>query len=167
MESLRPDQRRTALIRSEKTGNNALAQAFRDNLVLDYAGIRATELDAAQREGLMEVVAVYAGHMQDGHARVRVEEVRARLDDTYFAWIGDVGPEAVYYYRIQSPVVLIEFDHTTHVSLRNIMPPGPSRNHFHITVRTPNGNDYGKDLLRQHYATTANDPNHQHSAPAP
>ncbi|MEX1259197.1 MAG: DUF3500 domain-containing protein [Gemmatimonadota bacterium] len=166
MESLRPDQRRTALIRSEKTGNNALAQAFRDNLVLDYAGIRATELDAAQREGLMEVVAVYAGHMEEGHARVRVEEVRAHLDDTYFAWIGDVGPDAVYYYRIQSPVVLIEFDHTTHVSLRNVMPPGPSRNHFHITVRTPNGNDYGKDLLRQHYEMTENDSNHQH-APAP
>jgi hypothetical protein len=32
-----------------KPGNNALAQAFRDNLVLDYAGIRAAELDAEQR----------------------------------------------------------------------------------------------------------------------
>jgi len=167
MTSLRPEQRRQALIREEKTGNNALAQAFRDNLVLDYAGIRATELDAAQREGLLEVLAVYAGHMQEGHAQVRMDEVRAHLDDTYFAWIGGVGPEAVYYYRIQSPVVLIEFDHTTHVSLRNIMPPGPSRNHFHITVRTPNGNDYGKDLLRQHYEITANDPSHQHAAPAP
>jgi hypothetical protein len=68
----------------------------------------------------------------------------------------------VYYYRLQSPVVFIEFDHTTHVSLRQIMPPGPSRNHFHITLRTPNGNDYGKDLLRQHYAMTEGDPNHQH-----
>jgi hypothetical protein len=27
----------------------------------------------------------------------------------------------------------------------------PSRNHIHTIVRTPNGNDYGKDLLRQHY----------------
>jgi len=26
------------------------------------------------------------------------------------------------------------------------------RTHIHTVVRTPNGNDYGKDLLRQHYA---------------
>jgi len=24
------------------------------------------------------------------------------------------------------------------------------RDHIHVVVRTPNGNDYGKDLLRQH-----------------
>jgi hypothetical protein len=28
----------------------------------------------------------------------------------------------------------------------------PSREHVHSVVRTPNGNDYGKDLLRQHHA---------------
>jgi hypothetical protein len=27
----------------------------------------------------------------------------------------------------------------------------PYREHVHSMVRTPNGNDYGKDLLRQHY----------------
>ena len=26
----------------------------------------------------------------------------------------------------------------------------PSRQHIHTVVRTPNGNDYGMDLLRQH-----------------
>ncbi len=26
----------------------------------------------------------------------------------------------------------------------------PTRQHIHVVVRTPNGNDYGKDLLRQH-----------------
>jgi len=35
----------------------------------------------------------------------------------------------------------------------------PSRDHIHTVVRTPNGNDYGKDLLRQHYAQ------HDHSHP--
>jgi len=51
---------------------------------------------------------------------------------------------------VQSPVVLIEFDHQPPV--RPGAPGGPSRNHIHTVVRTPNGNDYGKDLLRQHYA---------------
>ena len=30
-------------------------------------------------------------------------------------------------------------------------PSGPYRDHIHTIVRTPNGNDYGKDLLRMHY----------------
>jgi hypothetical protein len=29
-------------------------------------------------------------------------------------------------------------------------------------VRTPNGNDYGKDLLRQHYEAHRTDPDHGH-----
>ena len=48
--------------------------------------------------------------------------------------------------------LLIEFDHQTPVGLRNLYPAGvPYREHIHSVVRTPNGNDYGKDLLRQHY----------------
>jgi len=28
----------------------------------------------------------------------------------------------------------------------------PEPFHVHTIIRTPNGNDYGRDLLRQHYA---------------
>lgn len=160
MESLREDQAAAARIAVEKTGNNALAQAFRDNLVLDYEGIRADGLDAVQRTMLLELIGIYVGNMADGHARVRMEEVREHLDATTFAWIGDVGDEAPFYYRIQSPVVLIEFDHQVPVAL-----PGervPDRRHIHTVIRTPNGNDYGKDLLRQHYETHRDDPSHGH-----
>ena len=31
-------------------------------------------------------------------------------------------------------------------------PSAPNPQHIHVVVRTPNGNDYGKDLLRQHHA---------------
>ena len=48
-------------------------------------------------------------------------------------------------------MVLIEFDHENPVGLRHRYPEGPTRDHVHAVVRTPNGNDYGKDLLRQHY----------------
>jgi hypothetical protein len=82
-----------------------------------------------------------------------MEEVRQHLDDTWFAWIGPSAPGSVYYYRIQSPVILIEFDHQTPANLRHLAkdPSAPNRQHIHAVVRTPNGNDYGKDLLRQHY----------------
>jgi hypothetical protein len=160
MQSLDAEQRSTATLETEKPANNSLAQAFRDNLVLDYAGLRATSLSAAQREGLLRLIAEYVNNMDEGHARVRMEEVRAHLDDTWFAWIGDVGPEAIFYYRIQSPVILIEFDHQRPVALEG--PRVPGRNHIHSVVRTPNGNDYGKDLLRQHYEAHRNDPAHGH-----
>jgi len=53
------------------------------------------------------------------------------------------------YYRIRTPVILVEFDHQRGIALDNDQ---PSRDHIHTVVRTPNGNDYGKDLLRQHHA---------------
>jgi hypothetical protein len=85
-------------------------------------------------------------------------EVRAHLAATRFAWIGGCEEESVFYYRIQSPVVLIEFDHQSGVALDH---DGPFRDHIHTVVRTPNGNDYGRDLLRQHYAQ--HDHTHPHS----
>jgi hypothetical protein len=153
-------QRDRATIETAKTRNNALAQAFRDNLQLDQAGIRASDLTPVQREQLLEVIAEYVDNMSPGHARVRMEEVRAHLDDTWFAWIGAVSDDAVFYYRIHSPVILIEFDHQTPVALDG--PRVPDRRHVHSVVRTPNGNDYGRDLLRQHYERYRNDPDHGH-----
>ena len=64
----------------------------------------------------------------------------------------ETNDDSVFYYRIHSPVVLIEFDHQTPVGLTHLYPRGvPYREHIHAVVRTPNGNDYGKDLLRHHY----------------
>ena len=70
--------------------------------------------------------------------------------------MGDTRPGGVFYYRIHSPVVLIEFDHQPGIVYAN---NEPTRDHIHTVVRTPNGNDYGKDLLRQHYVL------HPHSHP--
>ena len=50
-------------------------------------------------------------------------------------------------YRIQSPVLIIEFDHHAGVFLGNAE---PQKFHIHTLVRTPNGNDYGMALIRQH-----------------
>jgi hypothetical protein len=169
IQALTAAQRTQAIIQTQKTANNAQGQAFRDNLVLDYAGLRATELTAAQRTLLLDLVAEYVNNMKEGHARVRMEEVRRHLDNTYFAWIGGTAADAAFYYRVHSPVILIEFDHQTPVALPGRTVDGvlqtrgvPSRQHVHSVVRTPNGNDYGKDLLRQHYEAHRNDPRHGH-----
>ncbi|MEW5918410.1 MAG: DUF3500 domain-containing protein [Gemmatimonadota bacterium] len=144
-------QRRAAIIEVSKTGNNNLTEAFRDNVVLDYAGAPVRNFTPAQKERLVELIALFVNNMREGHAKVRMAEVVQHLDSTYFAWIGGTDKDAVFYFRIHSPVVLIEFDHQRPANLRHVYGNQPTRQHIHAVVRTPNGNDYGKDLLRQHY----------------
>jgi hypothetical protein len=149
-----PDvQRQKAILNFSKTGNNNLTEAFKDNVILDYAGIRAADLAAPARRRLVELVHLYVSNMADGHARVKMDEVTKHLEDTCFAWIGGSQADSVFYYRVQSPVVLIEFDHQRPANLAKFAADSkkPTQQHIHCVVRTPNGNDYGKDLLRQHY----------------
>jgi hypothetical protein len=149
--SLNESQRSRAILEITKEGNNNLTEAFKDNVVLDYAGISAVGFDHSQKKQLLKLVAHYVNNLREGHARVRLSEVEKHFDQTYFAWIGGTEDQSVFYYRIQSPVILIEFDHQRPAGLRHLLPEEPTRQHIHAVVRTPNGNDYGKDLLRQHY----------------
>jgi hypothetical protein len=152
--SLDAAARAKATVAPAKTGNNNRTEAFRDNVVMPYQGVKASELPPAAQAALADLVGLYVGMMDDGHAKVKMAEVKAHLADTWFSWVGATTPDAVFYYRIHSPVILIEFDHQTPIAIR--LPDGsrgPTRQHIHAVVRTPNGNDYGKDLLRQHLLT--------------
>ena len=150
--SLTNEQREKAILSSSKTRNNNVSEAFKDNVQLDYAGLRANSLDPQQKSALVELISLYTGNIRHGHAEIHLADIEQRLDDTYFAWIGGTESDSVFYYRVHSPVVLIEFDHQGPAGLPHIYERGkPMRDHIHAVVRTPNGNDYGKDLLRQHY----------------
>ena len=142
-------QRAKAIVASEKRPTNTVAESFKDNQMLDYIGIKCNELDKRQKEQLLDLINVYVGNMVKGHAKVKLTEVKKHLDATYFGWMGGTDKDSVFYYRIQSPVILIEFDHQRPIGLARSSIP--TRQHTHTVVRTPNGNDYGKDLLRQHY----------------
>ncbi len=150
---LTEEQRKKAIVQISKTGNNNMSEAFKDNIVLNYAGVRASEFSAEQKKHLLDLIGEYVKNMDDGHAKVKMDDVRRHIENTYFAWIGGTDPKSVFYYRIQSPVILIEFDHQLPVGLRHLAsdPKAVDREHIHSVVRTPNGNDYGKDLLRRHY----------------
>ena len=119
-----------------------------DNARIDHAGVCATELSDAQRRLLESLIGAYVGWSRDGHAGVKMAEVKKHLDETWFAWMGATGDDGPFYYRVQSPVVLIEFDHLPGIVFDNRV---PSHHHIHTVVRTPNGGDYGADLLRQHH----------------
>ncbi len=151
MQSFNIDQQQRAIISSTKSHNDNRAAANKDNITLNYEGLQASDMTNLQRTKLLELTKLYIGNLQDDHATIKMEDIKAHLGETWFAWIGDTSDEAVFYYRIHSPVVLIEFDHQGPIGIPNSGPRDvATRNHIHTVVRTPNGNDYGKDLLRQH-----------------
>jgi Protein of unknown function (DUF3500) len=153
LRTLADAQRQQAILSFSKTGNNNLTEAFKDNVVLDYAGISGKDLTAPARSRLRDLVHLYVSNMDDGHARIKMQEVERQMENTWFAWIGGTEADSTFYYRVQSPVILIEFDHQRPANLAKMAadPKKPTQQHIHCVVRTPNGNDYGKDLLRQHY----------------
>ena len=155
MNALTPDQQKQAVI-GETVPRDVITAAHVDNIELEYAGIRYDALTGPQQQLLLKIIDGYVGRIRPGHAEIRMAEVKQHLSQTYFGWIGEREKSSPFYYRIYSPVILIEFDHLPGTIWDN---SEPTRDHIHTIVRTPNGNDYGRDLLRQHYKQ------HDHSHP--
>jgi hypothetical protein len=160
MASLSPGLRRQAVVydllkdpampsgRWHQADQRHLGGAFRDNRVIPYEGVPVSAFNASQRNRLMALAGEFLV-LPAGPRAHRLAEIEHHLDDTHFCWIGETDGEHPFYYRIQSPVIMIEFDEHAGVFLSN---EEPERFHIHTIVRTPNGNDYGMDLLRMHYA---------------
>lgn len=110
LRSLTSAQRKKVISADEKGGTDMVAGAGQDNLQLAYQGLAAQEFSAPQRQKLLDLAGVYVGCMDDGHAAVKMKEVEDHLDDTYFYWIGATKDSSAFYYRVHSPVVLIEYD---------------------------------------------------------
>ena len=144
--SFTPEQRVKATI-AETMPGEVFTTAYRDNFEMRYEGIRYDELSGDQQNMVLAIAETYISRVPKAHAKAKMAEIRAHLNRTYIAWIGGYNEDSIFYYRIHSPVVLIEFDHQSGIALHHTE---PSRNHIHTVIRTPNGNDYGKDLLRQH-----------------
>lgn len=125
-----------------------LGGAFHDNRVIPYEGIAARELNPLQRRQLLDLLAAYFVFLPQGPRTARMASIERHLEATWFSWIGAYGAHDAFYYRVQSPVVMVEFDHHSGVWLSNAE---PAKCHTHTVIRTPNGNDYGRDLLKEHF----------------
>lgn len=154
-QSLSDEQKMKAVISKQKSGTNSNAEAFKDNAIVPYEGLLYHDLNAEQKTAFLKLTSLWINNLKEGHAKVKMEEIEKHLDRTRFAWIGEMDKDSVFYYRIHSPVVLIEFDHQRPIALDRSRTA--TRQHIHATVRTPNGNDYGKDLLKQHLHTHHHD----------
>lgn len=107
-------------------------------------GISFTEMNKNQQQKLVELISYYAERYPFGFANEFMQKIeKAGLDKLVFTWMGakeaKIG-NGGHYYRIQNPVLFIEYDNTQN-----------NANHVHTVIRDLT-NDFGEDLLRKHYA---------------
>ncbi|KAK3310389.1 uncharacterized protein B0T15DRAFT_407436 [Chaetomium strumarium] len=120
-----------------------LCGAYRDNRVVPYEGVLVSEMGASQKALVRRILEEYLLYLPKTAREIRLREIERWFHETYFCWIGGFGDDDAFYYRIQSPVVIVEFDHHSGVFLTN---SEPAKFHIHTLLRTPNGGDYGMAL---------------------
>lgn len=104
------------------------------------AGILYKDLAPEQQQLFMKLLNTYIKNYEFGFAEKLMEKIRkAGIDKLSFAWAGALKPGAGHYYRIQGPMLLIEYDNTQN-----------NANHIHSVVRDLT-NDFAGDILREHY----------------
>jgi hypothetical protein len=138
---------------------NALDDAQRKQAILNYRvgdlvlgpgqdgktilpeGLMVSAMNEKQRAMLLDVIAEWTGIVHESAASARMAEIKADLDDTWFAWSGPTtvkpGRNITAYYRIQGPKLVIEY-----------APQGLGGDlsmHVHTMYRDPT-NDYGRGV---------------------
>jgi hypothetical protein len=158
MAALTPEQRQAATVYAEMVDpamppgrvhpgdERHLAGAFQDNRVIPVEGIPVAGMPEDAQRLVLQIAETFVRLLPAGPRTARLREVAQHLDETWFSWIGGSQPGDVFYYRIQSPVLIAELDHHCGVFL-DYRTPQPF--HVHTVLRTPNGNDYGRAWVRQ------------------
>jgi hypothetical protein len=119
-------------------------------------GLPVSRMTTAQKTLLRRLLDTHLSNMPEEVAAERAKRLYASdFEQIFFAWTGSLRRGERYYYRVQGPTFLIEHDHSQPVSAA-IADKTP--NHIHNVWREFDG-DFGEDLLRKHYNSTA------HAAP--
>jgi hypothetical protein len=117
-----------------------LCGAFRDNRIVPLEGILVADFTAEQQQLVLDITEHFVLYLPERARKMRLEQVRSHFSSTFFSWIGGWGIDDPFYYRIQSPVIIMEFDHHSGLFLTN---SEPAKFHIHTVLRTPNAGDYG------------------------
>ena len=140
------------LVKSLTAAQKAVAivdkTALRDIITMDSRkaalsgqpnGLPFSQMNAKQKEILTDLVSEYALNFPPMIGEFRLDQYRKSQANLFFAWTGGIERGEGHYYRIQTPLFLIEYDNTQN-----------GNNHIHSVWRDFNG-DFGLDLLAQHY----------------
>lgn len=88
-----------------------LGGAYRDNRIVPYEELSASSMPTHLKRDLIELAAAYFDMLTSGPFNCKMPEIERHLDNTHFCWIGGSEANSTFYYRIQNPVVFVEFDH--------------------------------------------------------
>ena len=140
LNALNTQQRKQAIL-GYRVANLVLGPG-QDGKTIQPEGLKASAMNEHQRAMLLDLISQWAGIINERAAAVRMAEIKAALDDTWFAWSGPTtvtpGSNITAYYRIQGPTVIIEY-----------APQGVGEEavmHVHTMYRDPT-NDYGRKLV--------------------
>src|SRR6185369_3918542 len=126
---------------------------------IDNRGLEARAMSEAQRSQLKKLVEVHADNFEPDLRAARLVRAHESFDGVRFAWAGATERGQRHYYRVQGARFLIEYDASQN-----------DGNHIHTVWRDftgdfgrelPAGSAFGRDLLRDHYAT-ARGTSHRH-----
>jgi hypothetical protein len=138
--SLDRRQREIAVFRP-RAYRDIVTGADREVQPLTPVGLSAAELKPEQRDRLLQLIDEYIQTMPSESARPRMDAIRqAGWGQIYFGWAGGLEAGQPHYYRIQGPSFIVEYDNVQNEA-----------NHIHTVWRDFEG-DFGRDLLREHYA---------------
>ena len=140
LDALGDAQRREAVF-SARTYGEILTRNQDQVEPLAADGISAAKLDESQRALLWKLIETYANSFEPGLAQARLARAKqGGVEALRFAWAGSIARGKPHYYRVQGPLFLIEYDASQN-----------DGNHIHTVWRDFTG-DFGRDLLREHYA---------------
>ena len=105
MAALDADQRKQAILGYNVS--DLVLGPGQDGRTIQPEGLRASALSASQQAMLLDLVREWAGIANDAHAAPRMDEIRASLPQTYFAWSGPTTNGGAAYFRIQGPTLVI------------------------------------------------------------
>jgi hypothetical protein len=135
--SLTEDQKKAAIQAGEVPGDITTTNT-RQIAIKESQGIAYTALTADQQATFRSLVGAYVDNQPEAVARDRVQKIIASgPENVKFGWIGPTEAGKHYYYRVQGPTFLIEFDNV-------------NGNHIHCVWRDAK-DDFGLDLLALHY----------------
>jgi len=142
--TLKADQQAAAIL-SETAPKDILTGADRDAEMQEDRGVAYAALSDSQKAAFIGLIEAFAHFQRPEIAEQRLARIRKTgLDDVKFAWMGSLEKGQGHYYRVQGKTFIIEYDNTQN-----------DANHVHVVWRDFHG-DYGRDLLKAHYAQ------HQH-----
>lgn len=111
----------------------------KDGKTIQPEGLKASAMNEKQRAMLLDVISEWAGIVHESSAAARMAELKADVDETWFAWSGPTtvtpGSNITAYYRIQGPHLVIEY-------APQRLGSDPAL-HVHTMYRDPT-NDYGR-----------------------